>query len=113
MVVLIILNILLLFSIVFLFINKKYDVKKSDCVNNISDNIYNDIDDVDEKKEIVNQKQNREKKQNKEKKQDKVFVGRFVTDEECKEIMKPRRSDISILLEELNNEYEHLKELSK
>ena len=46
-------------------------------------------------------------------KQERVFVGRVITDEEYQHMVKNRRSDISVLMEELQNEYEHLKELSK
>lgn len=42
-----------------------------------------------------------------------VFVGKIITDEEYQHIMKSRKSDISILMEDLKKEYEHLKELSK
>jgi hypothetical protein len=45
--------------------------------------------------------------------QERVFIGRFVTDEEYQQMVKSRRGNISVLMEELNNEYEHLKELSK
>ena len=45
--------------------------------------------------------------------QERVFVGRVITDEEYQHMVKNRRSDISVLMEELQNEYEHLKELSK
>ena len=44
---------------------------------------------------------------------ERVFVGRFVTEEEYQQMMKNRKSDISILLDEVNSEYEHLKELNK
>ena len=44
---------------------------------------------------------------------ERVFVGRFITEEEYQQMMKNRKSDISILLEEVNSEYEHLKELNK
>ena len=44
---------------------------------------------------------------------EKVFVGRFITEEEYQQMMKNRKSDISILLDEVNSEYEHLKELNK
>lgn len=44
---------------------------------------------------------------------ERVFIGRFVTDEEYQQMSKSRRGNISVLMEELNNEYEHLKELSK
>ena len=44
---------------------------------------------------------------------ERVFVGRFITEEEYQQMMKNRKSDISILLDEVNSEYEHLKELNK
>jgi hypothetical protein len=100
MVVLIFLNIILIIALIFLliyfFCNKKNDVK-NDCV----------IDNGCGKIEIDNYKQN--KKIN----SGRVFEGRFVTDEECQQMMKNKRSDISILLEEVEREYEHLKELNK
>ena len=46
-------------------------------------------------------------------KPERVFVGRFVTDEEYQHMIKNRRSDISVLIEDLQNDYEYLKELSK
>ncbi|MBO7209994.1 MAG: hypothetical protein J6V44_03155 [Methanobrevibacter sp.] len=52
-------------------------------------------------------------KQNKKIKDERVFVGRFVTEEEYQQISKNRRSDISVLMEEVYREYEHLKELNK
>lgn len=54
-----------------------------------------------------------EYKQNEKIKIEREFVGRFVTDEECQQMMKNRKSDISVLLEEVNKEYGHLKELNK
>lgn len=102
MILLIVLNIVLIallsFLVIYIFKNKKYNIKKCD----------DECCDCDEK-EILKHKQN--KKENKE--SERVFVGRFVTDEEYQQIMKSRRSDISILMEELQKEYEHLKELSK
>ena len=44
---------------------------------------------------------------------ERVFVGRIVTEEEYQQMMENRKSDISILLDEVNSEYEHLKELNK
>ena len=99
MVTLIILNIILIIVIVFLLIyflrNKKYD-EKNTCIN---DNEYFE-------KEIVN-------KQTKKIKSENVFEGVFITDDEYQEMMENRRSDISILLEDIEKEYEHLKELRK
>lgn len=99
MVVLIVLNIILIvtlvFLLIFLFIKKNDDVKTIN-VNN----------DKYEKKEIVNYK--RDKKNS-----ERVFVGRFISDEEYQQMMNSRKSDIAILLEEVEREYEHLKELNK
>lgn len=105
MVVLIVLNIILIVAVIFLVIylikNKKDDIKNVyvNCDNS-------DEDDNDEIKCVIH-------KQNKKIKPERVFVGRFVTDEEYQQMTKNRRSDISILLEEVNKEYEHLKELNK
>ena len=92
MVILIVLNILLIailaFLLIYFFRNKNVDVK--------GDN-----------SEIV------KNKQNKKIKSDRVFVGRFVTDEEYQQMMNSRKSDLAILLEDKEREYEHLKELNK
>jgi hypothetical protein len=100
MTLLIILNIVLIVLLVILvlhlFKNKK-DVDKNVCVND------------DKCCEIEKNKHNKKNNLNSER----VFVGRFVTDEEYQQMMKNRKSDISILLEEVNSEYEHLKELDK
>lgn len=89
---LIVLNILLIailaFLLIYFFRNKNVDVK--------GDNI-----------KIV------KNKQNKKIKSDRVFVGRFVTDEEYQQMMNSRKSDLAILLEDMEREYEHLKELNK
>ena len=101
MVALIILNIILIailvFLMIYLFYKNKKDVVKNDCENN---------EDFDENI-TVNYNQN--KKIN----SDRVFEGRFVTDEEYQQMMKYKRSDVSILLEQVEREYEHLKELNK
>lgn len=103
MVILIVLNIILIICIIFLVIylfnnrNNKNDKNTSVCVNCDKD----DETDVD----IF--------KQNKKIKDERVFVGRFVTEEEYQQISKNRRSDISVLMEEVYREYEHLKELNK
>lgn len=105
MVVLIVLNIILIVAVIFLAVylikNKKDDIKNV-CVNC-------DNSDEDDNYEIELDKH----KQNKKIKSERVFVGRFVTEEEYQQMTKNRRSDISILLEEVNKEYEHLKELTK
>ena len=107
MVVLIILNIILIFILLILvfYIVKsnsiyikgifkkddtcKYDKNKIEKIENVEINNENNLN------------------------SDRVFVGRIISEEEYEQIMKNRRSDISILIEELNNEYEHLKELNK
>ena len=98
MVMLIILNILLIFALIFLvlylFRNKK-DNDENICVYN--------------KCEVESD----EYKQNNNLNSERVFVGRFITDEEYQQIIKNRKSNISILLEEINSEYEHFKELNK
>ena len=104
MVVLIVLNIILIVAVIFLVVylikNKKDDIK------NVCVNCNNDEDDNDEIECVIH-------KQNKKIKSERVFVGRFVTEEEYQQMTKNIRSDISILLEEVNKEYEHLKELNK
>jgi hypothetical protein len=100
MVVLIVLNIILLIllTIVVLYLFKqKKDVVKSVCVN----------EDKREKNESG------EHKQKKNRNPERVFEGRFVTDDEYQQMKKLKRSDISFLMEEVNKEYEHLKELNK
>lgn len=57
--------------------------------------------------------ENNEDNQNNNLNSERVFVGRFVTEDEYQQMMKNRKSDISILLDEVNSEYEHLKELNK
>lgn len=99
MVVLIIINIVLIvlvtFLVIYLLKNKKdNEVAKSVCVN--SKHV--------EVKRV-------EHKHNKEIDPDRVFVGRFITDEEYQQMMSKRESDISILLKEVEREYEHLKRL--
>ena len=102
--VLIILNIILIvilltIVILYLFKNKKDDIKNV-CVN----------DDVCEECEEIKSGNHKQKNN---KKEERVFEGRFITDDEYHQIKNSRRSEISILLEELNIEYEHLKEISK
>ena len=89
----IILIILLIFALVYLFRNKK-DGVKSECIKN------------DKTERVIH-------KRNKKTDSGRVFDGVFITDDEYHQMMKTRRSDISILLEEVEREYEHLKELNK
>ena len=100
-VLLIILNIILivLFSILIWYIIKsnKHDTK---CV------CKDDNCEINESIKINNEQKN---KSNKER----VFIGRFISDEEYQQMIKNRRSEISILIEELHTEYEHLKEFNK
>lgn len=87
----IILIILLIFLVFYIFRNKKNNICYDGC-----DNI----------KSVEHTQKNKLKNE-------RVFVGRFVTDEEYQQMMKNKRSDISILLDEVDKEYEHLKELNK
>ena len=99
MVALIILNIilivLLICLVIYLFKNKKDSSK----------NVYVNDGCLEIKKSEHKQKDNLN--------MERVFVGRFVSDEEYQQIMKGKRSDVSILLDEVDKEYEHLKELNK
>jgi hypothetical protein len=99
MIVLIILNIILIILVVFLvfslFKNKK-SVTENICVNGECDEI-----------------ESCEHEQKNKLKSERVFDGRFITEQEYQQIMNNRKSDISILLKEVDNEYEHLKELCK
>jgi c-di-AMP phosphodiesterase-like protein len=91
----IILIILLIFVLFYICINKKDDKK------NIQ--IKNEYDE--------NKKSNH--KQNEKNNLENIFIGRVVTDDEYKQIMSERRrSDISILLEDVKHEYEYLKKLN-
>ena len=100
MVTLIVLNIILIIAIVFLLIyffkNKKYD-EKNTCINNKK---YDEIENI-------------KNKHNKSIKPERILKGIFITDEEYQKMVENRKSDISILWEEFNKEYEHLKELRK
>lgn len=99
--VLIVLNIILIvilltITVLYLFKNKKDSAK----------NVYVNENNCEEIKRD-------EHKQKKNKENGRVFEGVFVTDDEYQQMTKNRKSDISILLEEVNREYEHLKELNK
>lgn len=94
----IVLNIILIIALAFLvlyFFKKNKNSTENVCVNN--------------KCSVESNEDNQNNNLNSER----VFVGRFVTEEEYQQMMKNRKSDISILLDEVNSEYEHLKELSK
>ena len=102
MTLLIILNIILIIItsvLVAYFIKDKKNVTKNICVD---DNECNDeeLKNVEHKR-IIKEKSER------------VFTGRFITDDEYQQMKDNRKSDISILLDEVDKEYEHLKELSK
>ena len=98
MVMLIILNILLIFALIFLVLYLFRNKKDND------ENMW-----VNNKCEVESD----EYKQNNNLNSERVFVGRFITDEEYQQMIKNRKSNISILLEEVNSEYEHFKELNK
>jgi hypothetical protein len=101
MVTLIVLNIILIiilvFLLVYIFCGKK-DYSKN--VDNVDD---------DEEEIIIDNKS----KPKREPKYGRVFEGRVVTDEEYQQIIKYKRNDFSSLLEDVEREYEHLKELNK
>ena len=67
------------------------------------------IDNDDEEEIVIDDKF----KQKREPKYGRVFEGRVVTDEEYQQIIKYKRNDFSSLLEDVEREYEHLKELNK
>lgn len=94
----IILNIILIIALIFLVLyifKKNKNSTENVCVNNNCS------------------VENNEDNQNNNLNSERVFVGRFVTEDEYQQMMKNRKSDISILLDEVNSEYEHLKELNK
>jgi capsular polysaccharide biosynthesis protein len=98
MIVMIILNIILIIAltilVLYIFKNNKNSTENV-CVNN--------------KCSVESDEDNQNNNLNSER----VFVGRFISEEEYQQMMKNRKSDISILLDEVNSEYEHLKELNK
>lgn len=103
MVGLIVLNVILIALVIFLalyILNNKGD-SKSVCIDN-NDKYFNDT--VENK--------GGKYKQNKKIKCERVFDGRFVSDEEYQQMIKSRRSYISVLLENIDKEYEYLKELN-
>jgi Ca2+/Na+ antiporter len=102
MVVLIVLNIILIILLAFFVL---YIFKSKNKVNKIDCN--------DEKQCTIDENKINENKQKNINSEERVFFGRFITDEEYEQMIKNRRSDISILLEDVKNEYKHLKELNK
>jgi type III secretory pathway component EscR len=103
--ILIILNIiliaLLLILIFYIIRNYKFNIKR----DNVKDDKCCKIE-KNEKKEIDDsQKNNLES--------ERVFIGRFVDEEEYQQLTKNRKSYVSVLLKEFNDEYEHFKELNK
>ena len=109
MVVLIVLNIILIIALIFLvlyIINNKKDNAKIVCVNN------EHIDD----EEVCQDSDEIEYCEYKEKKKqitERVFDGKIITDEEYQQMTKYKRSNISVLINEIDKEYERLKELNK
>ena len=109
MVVLIVLNIILIIALIFLalyIINNKKDDAKIVCVNN---------DDIDDE-EVCQDSDEIEYCEYKEKKKqttERVFDGKIITDEEYQQMTKYKRSNISVLINEIDKEYERLKELNK
>ena len=106
LILLIFLNIILiaLLSILVFYIIKTNNISIKGIFKKDNSCMCDKIEEIEEDEEIDNEN-NLEK--------ERVFVGRVITDEEYQHMVKSRRSDISVLMEELQNEYEHLKELSK
>lgn len=99
---LVILNIILiviLLTIVVLYLFRKKKDINTHCITSVC--VSDDDNCIEFKKQETNINSER------------VFVGRFITEDEYQQMMKNRKSDISILLDEVNSEYEHLKELNK
>lgn len=98
--VLIILNIILIALLIFLLVYLFKNGSKKDITKDVSENssgyCKNKTSDYDVNKKI---------------KLERVFDGRFVSDEEYQQIIKNKISNISISFEEVEHEYEHLKEL--
>lgn len=107
MVVLIVLNIILIIALIFLalyIIKNKKDDAKIVCVNNdVDDEDYQDSDEIEYC----------EYKEKKKQTPERVFDGKIITDEEYQEMTKYKRSNISVLINEIDKEYERLKELNK
>lgn len=115
MVVLIILNIILIIAfvllLVYIFANKSvYD--KNNTKNEVCKKDEEDEEEEDEDKDCDTSERVKYRKIKKIK-IDRVFDGRIITDDEYQHMMNSRRSDISMLLEEVKRDYEHLKELNK
>lgn len=104
MVCLIILNIILIVLVIFLVL---YIIKNN---KGVTKTIYIKDDEDDEDDVKIKRVKH---KRNKKIKTERVFEGVFITDEEYQQMMENKRSDISILLEDIGIEYEHLKELNK
>jgi hypothetical protein len=100
MVILVVLNIILIILLIFLILYL-FKNKEKDNIKDICDKHYNN-------EEIENENH----KLNKKIKYERVYDGRFITDDEYQQMKNLKKSDISILLENVNREYEHLKELS-
>ena len=99
MVILIVLNIILIITVIFLTLfvikNKKNNVKDV-CINN----------------DICGEIEKGKHKQKSKSKPERVFVGEIVTDEEYQQMIKNQRNNsISSLMREVNIEYERLNKL--
>ena len=95
--------ILLTILILYLFRNRRGSVVVSENVQQC--NITCDCEKDDIKTGKHKQKKNIES--------ERVFDGVIITEEEYRRMIGDRKSDISVLLDEVNKEYEHLKELNK
>lgn len=99
MIILIVLNIILIITVIFLtlfFIKNKNNNVKDVCINN----------------DICGEIKKGKHKQNQKTKSERVFEGRFVTDEEYLQMTKNKKNSISNLMEEIEIEYEYLKKLN-
>ena len=97
-VVLIVLNIILIIVVIFLIL---FCLRKTK--ENVKNICANDKCNISERGKY---------KQNNKPKSERVFVGRFITDEEYQQMTKNQKSNVSNLIEEVNKEYEYLKKLS-
>ena len=109
--VLIFLNIILIALLIFLLVYLFKNGGKKDITKDVSENssgyCKNKISDSDVNKILFTSNSD----VNKKIKLERVFDGRFVSDEEYQQIIKNKISNISISFEEVEHEYEHLKEL--
>lgn len=109
--VLIILNIILIALLIFLLVYLFKNGSKKDITKDVSENgsgyCKNKTSNYDVNKILFTS----DSDANKKIKLERVFDGRFVSDEEYQQIIKNKISNNTISFEEIEHEYEHLKEL--